>query len=390
MYLESVVPIYTLDQGQKYFSEGSGVLIEHRSRKFIVTAAHVVEGIEDRRTFAFIGNFLYELKNYKSFTSNMDHVSDRKEDAIDLAVIPLQFNEESQSLNLKFITEKECLLGLSDPSPFFKAIGFPHKKNTRAANRSAKTPGGFRTKPFGYVMFEAKNRAFPYKGYAPESHIATESANTGFESETGKYVDIQKLNGMSGGLLQKMNHLNARTKEFETAYPVGIILEQKEDKTAIYSLKLTAVFAWLSLHWNDITSDDEQYLAESIVVMPLMHYVNNGDSITRFMNQDINPYLYILLEFLYNVIIIRTKPNGDHEVVGGYITKISRNAKHSLFKNAAAGYFLQLPELLSQIDKTCEVRFALVDIPEDIFLNEQELELLAFRGIVEHSTLIQL
>lgn len=253
MYSESVVPFYSFDTiTKKYQSVGSAVLILHRSNIFFITAAHVIESLREHKTFIYFEHTLYELGGFPAYLSDCSLFSSRNDDPFDLAAIPLPVGLVEKCDITKCITVEQHLAGMLISSQFYQAIGYPHSKNTKAVNRTVRIPGMFRTEAIRYTVTEFGNQAFPYKSFDESFHIATCLTKTGKFQCTGENTNIPDLNGISGGLLQKVAEYNPITDNFDYAYPAGIILEKKRDNSALYSLRLVVVFEWLDLHWKDI------------------------------------------------------------------------------------------------------------------------------------------
>jgi hypothetical protein len=152
----------------------------------------------------------------------------------------------------KFITIEQYLAGVGVSSGFYQAIGYPHSKNTKAANKTAKIPGEFRSIGIRYTVTDVSNQAFPYKSFDESFHIATCLTKTGKTQGMRENTNIPDLHGISGGLLQKVTGYNPITDGFDSAYPAGIILEKKRDNSTFFSLRLAAVYEWLDLHWEHL------------------------------------------------------------------------------------------------------------------------------------------
>lgn len=217
---------------------------------FFVTAAHVMEGLKGKKTFMYFEQTFYEIGGFPAYLSGCSRFPSRNDDPLDLAAIPLPEELAKTCVPDKFITVDQYLAGDSVTSPFFQAIGYPHSKNTKAVNRTARIHGGFRSESIRYTVTDASSHAFPYKNFCELFHIATCLTKTGRIQGVRTHTNIPDLHGISGGLLQKVSNYNPATDGFDFAYPAGIILERKRDNSAFFSLRLAAVFEWLDLHWE--------------------------------------------------------------------------------------------------------------------------------------------
>jgi len=251
MHADSVIPLYAYDgDSKKYASVGSAVLISHRSRRFFITAAHVMEQLQGKKTFIFFDDGFYEIGGLPAFLSDCSMFDSRNNDPIDLATICIPDNLFQESANAKYLTLNQYQIGLQMNSPFFQAIGYPHSQNSRAANRTVRVKGEFRAKGLRYTVTDISDSAFPYKNLDGSTHIATTLTKSGSVQLSRQQTNIPDLHGISGGLLQKVCDYNHITDSFDFAYPAGIILEKKKDNSAFFSLRLTVVFEWLDIHWE--------------------------------------------------------------------------------------------------------------------------------------------
>ena len=91
MYTNSVIPLYAYDgDTKKYHSVGSAVLVSHRSRRFFITAAHVIEQLQGKKTFVFFDDGFYDIGGLPAFLSDCSTFDSRNDDPLDLAAIPLE------------------------------------------------------------------------------------------------------------------------------------------------------------------------------------------------------------------------------------------------------------------------------------------------------------
>lgn len=251
MYVNSVIPLYAYDgDTKKYHSIGSAVLVAHRSRRFFVTAAHVIEELQGKKTFIFFDNVFYEIDGLPVLLSDCSTFDNRNDDPLDLAVICIPDNLFQESANAKYITIDQYQIGIEIKSAFFQAIGFPQSKNSRAVNRTVRLKGEFLAEGLRYTVVDISDNAFPHKKLDVSTHIATTLTKSGAVQLSRQRKDTPDLHGISGGLLQKVCDYNQITDGFSCAYPAGIILEKKKDNSAFFSLRLSVVFAWLDIHWE--------------------------------------------------------------------------------------------------------------------------------------------
>ena len=255
MYKDSVIPLYLKSIDNKYQSIGSAVLITYKGKLFFVTAAHVMEALNGEKTFIYFEQIFYEIAGFTAFVSDCSLFRTRNEDPIDLAVMPLPKKLFDECDTSKFISSEHYLKGVYKESGIYQALGYPHVKNTKAANKTANIEGGFKTEAVRYTVYDVGNNAMPYKKFHHSFHIATCLTKTARIQNSDQKTNLPDLHGMSGGLLQKVMQYNPVTDNFDIAYPAGIILEKKNNNSAFFSLRLSVVFEWMDLHWDDLLKD---------------------------------------------------------------------------------------------------------------------------------------
>ncbi len=266
MYKDSVIPIYIVEKNTKKFkSVGSAMLISHRAELLIITAAHVLESVSQQKSFIYLNCILYEVLGLPSYTSNCTLFGDRSNDPIDLAVMPIIGEVRKQCDKSDFITIDEYLEGEQVNSKVYQAIGYPHRKNSKFAQRTARKQGEFYSEALRYTVFDIGDYVLPYKNFVSTYHIATCLTKTGRIQGTESSQNIPDLHGTSGGLLQKVARYNEHSDNYDQAFPAGIILEKKKDSSAFFSLKLSVVFEWLDLHWEYIYEDLNSCIQNRII-----------------------------------------------------------------------------------------------------------------------------
>src|SRR5687768_299621 len=140
---------------------------------FFITAAHVMESLKGKKTFIYFEQTFYEVRGLPAYLSDCSLFPSRNDDPLDLAAIPLPEGLAKNCVPHKFITVDQYLAGDSVTSSFFQAIGYPHSKNTKAINRTARIPEGFRSEGIRYTVTDASSYSFPYKNFCESFHLAT-------------------------------------------------------------------------------------------------------------------------------------------------------------------------------------------------------------------------
>ncbi|WP_156129079.1 MULTISPECIES: hypothetical protein [Chitinibacter] len=230
---------------------GSGILLEYKGKRFLVTAAHVIDLLKGQKVYIYIGSEFYEVNGLQALTSNMDLMISREDDPLDIGVIQMPKRLELQTANYRFVTQDLYIKGLSINSGFYQALGYPYKRNSHLANRTAKVPGEFRSEGLRYTMVDITNTVLPDRIYSPVHHIATSHPGLGRKQGECDRINLPDLHGISGGLLQKVTEYNMLTDEFSGAYPSGVILGSNKRGDAVISIRLSLVFECLEIWRNE-------------------------------------------------------------------------------------------------------------------------------------------
>lgn len=126
MYSDSVIPFYSYSTDtKKYQSVGSAVLVSHRSQLFFITAAHVMESLQGKKTFIYFEQTFYEIGGFPAYLSDCSLFPSRNDDPLDLAAIPLPDGLVKNAVPDKFITLDQYLSGNSFTSLFFSGNWLP-------------------------------------------------------------------------------------------------------------------------------------------------------------------------------------------------------------------------------------------------------------------------
>lgn len=259
----SVVPIYARSFiDKKYHSVGSAVLVLYKGVKLFISAAHVFEACKGMEGYIFIEDTFYQLIRVPVFLSNGDGYENRRDDPLDLAAMILSKDLATAVKNLVPVTFDEYIEGSKEAAFFYQAIGFPSSKNSRYVNKTVRRPGKFRAEGIIYTVHDIGSEVFPSERYYREYHRAVCLTKTGVEKKTGRSIDLPKLKGLSGGLLQKCFAFDDSEDDFQKYYPEGVIIEQCKEHGAMIAVNFSTVFNWLDYHLSGMKSDFESMMTD--------------------------------------------------------------------------------------------------------------------------------
>jgi hypothetical protein len=216
----SSVPLCNVKGDQLPTAGGSGVLLHVGKRRYLITAAHVVDAAIEGRVFAAImgANFVEVGSRKRWRTKRRDGAT---EDRTDLAIIDLDGLPEGVVAAVTF-------LDLEDLAPYYEtdereistaflAIGYPRSKQPKSLD-------GIHYRALSY-SFVSHREALPEKvsvGADPLLHIAIGYDKLGFEG-IEPTSQMPKPEGCSGGGLWMIP--KAMTSDAPMPKLVGIMIE---------------------------------------------------------------------------------------------------------------------------------------------------------------------
>lgn len=230
-----VYPIYAFPETEPVFI-GSCFAIEHRGRRFLLTAAHVMDNhhhaqlaVGDSTAMYSIGGFVFSVNPVGG---------DRDEDPFDFAWHELS-SDEAQ--HLKIISSADLDLSESPPTgkAAYTATGYPLSKNKKIspAERKKRKLASMRVQ---YTDFRLDAPAlFARRGMTPETHIAIQRGQRALD-ESGHEDNTIGHKGLSGGPLVDVG-LKAPYGESGPQRVVGILIENDDEETLILAVRLWVV-----------------------------------------------------------------------------------------------------------------------------------------------------
>lgn len=195
-------------------SHGSGVFIEVDGVKFLVTAAHVVEGFENDIHVRIGKHRLLSLGG--EFTVNA--TNDRTADKIDIAILKL--NEDTiKSLGDEYVFLQQDNLGINHSyleNPLYTSVGFPASKSK--ANRYRRD---FASKAFVFLTKPAESIVYDELDCRLHVNIVVNyDKNRVVNHSTGEIVTGPDVYGISGSGLW---YIPEQTLSEETAADIKLV-----------------------------------------------------------------------------------------------------------------------------------------------------------------------
>lgn len=191
--LDSVCPIFLEQAGKRFCQIGSGVIIEFRGEVFLLTAAHVIDQLEN-------GTLLMPAENNKivpiegSYACNKPE-GNREDYFLDYGYFKLD-KTFSDSISEKFYTVKENEVGIekdyTDQS-IFSFVGYPYRKSNVSGGTASTTP-------FYYGTYHADLQEYEELGYSSDVNIiAKYNRKKSVNTKSGQIQLSVLPHGISGG-----------------------------------------------------------------------------------------------------------------------------------------------------------------------------------------------
>lgn len=237
-FARSIFPIYRFDEGADPNHIGTCFAFEYRQRRFLVTAAHVM----DHKSLGSLG-FASTSENRPVEIKGEWHVVDpadkpRDEDPFDFAWHELTPDE---------VPSVPCIpaSGIEDTaSPavgqrLLTMIGFPVSKNKKISpdSRRKKTLTPMRAQYTNLEMTPADY--FEARGMSPKTHVAMKRENRSIDS-SGVEENTIGHRGFSGGPLIYSGLTHSPTS-ISSQKVVGVVLEGDDLSETIIALRLSSL-----------------------------------------------------------------------------------------------------------------------------------------------------
>lgn len=223
-----------------YELEGSGVLLQIGSSRFLVTAAHVLDRILREDGWIGLPSGYFQIPLNGKLTTPPD--GNRKKDHVDVGFIPLDEPLASAMSDTYAFLPVHCLEVLDDGIE-----GTPYIINGCPSKKVEKTDRTFRSQLYEFRTTGLSHDAYPALDLFPERHIAMEFDRKRMKNGLGQLVQSPKLNGVSGGPVWKMiSTTDPSGNPACTKSLAGIVTEHGEGKRILIATRIAAVLAGIA------------------------------------------------------------------------------------------------------------------------------------------------
>lgn len=191
--LDSVCPIFRDKAGERFCQEGSGVLIEFRGHVFLLTAAHVIDHLEDSDLLVPCSN--NEIQSIEGSYSYIKPYGKRENDSLDFGYFKLDY-EFANSLRKQFYIVKEHEFGIESKyadKELFSFVGYPYRKSNVSGSVAS-------SESFAYGTYHADSSEYERLGCSFSENIVTKYNRKNSFNQKSNRVELSVLpHGISGG-----------------------------------------------------------------------------------------------------------------------------------------------------------------------------------------------
>ena len=255
--MDSIRPIYGCNKKFDPYFIGSCVLIEVEGKKYLITAAHIIDD-NDFTTLYSSGNgdkdILVELTSKKAIVTKAEG-NNRDNDQLDFAILPLT-TEMLKSIgnDVVFLNEKDFnLRKVPVERELHLAMGYPRSKNKKIDKKRKKVT----TNPLVYSSsLVIDNEILEFVGGSEKFNLLLDYNNKEYKNEKFEIENSISPVGASGGglfFIEGMKNLeNFKPNVDCNAKLVAILIEVHEEKNIILATKLSVIFDAIStLKYNN-------------------------------------------------------------------------------------------------------------------------------------------
>lgn len=245
--LPSVRPLMIPDEHGDPLPAGSAVLMWHRGKRYLVSAAHVLDEYEDRQYYLGTESDWIEIPG-PFVVNKLPPSGNREDDLMDFG-FRLVEDELAEKLDgCHFLTANQ--IGEKDEPDSrpprrskYLAIGYPLNRFEYRWRDQVTTP-----KNLSYLSTAAQPKLYTDLGVTPKTHVLIDFDHEAVVGPKG-VQQAPKLTGMSGGGIFVMPGLR---EPGIVALPqfVGVTIQQRKDKKLLIGIRIAVLLQAIELYRN--------------------------------------------------------------------------------------------------------------------------------------------
>lgn len=239
-FRNAVVPVYAVLSRHKPTPKdlrlvGSAVLLSGEGRKYVATAAHVIDELDNSSLWIPRGDDLWPL--HGKIIQSATPPGGRRQDVVDCSWLEIDSHEAGRFKAEPFVTESAISFNRNGYSErFYMAYGYPRSKNKKNINTvamQARSYSGCSAEP---ISIPGSLRT------CRKRHIFMECDSKVTEEEDGTRRNAIAPAGMSGGALIDLGRFsdpkNAATSSAAPPLLAGILLEYHKTQRLLVALDI--------------------------------------------------------------------------------------------------------------------------------------------------------
>ncbi|WP_157958249.1 hypothetical protein [Salinicola sp. CR57] len=239
-FIAAIRPIYGASNHGRPDHIGSGFLLLWKDKRYLVTAAHIIDENSESTLYLGVGSCLQEISAEFFCTNKPDN--DRSKDHYDFAWTELTNLSLEGCDDLPFISESMISLKSSCHDNAYLALGYPNSKNKKHDNvNNSVTP-----KYMKYTSTLKKDKSWAAKrSLSGNEHILLKYHNKYARDSDGNKVNTLSPRGASGGALIDVGALHQvdvyKPNHTPTGRLAGMIIEKSAEHDVLVAVKIGTI-----------------------------------------------------------------------------------------------------------------------------------------------------
>lgn len=230
-----VAPIYRVDSNNEPEHFGTCVFLTYGEKKFLVTAAHVLDAKKDTSLYIPCGEHGILAKIEGSFFQSVPLDGNRQNYNIDIGIVTLDSGISCQISNNSFIPFSAIDTNIAETqSNIYIAMGYPWRKNGNL-NRTTR-----KIRPWlaSYAANSLPLPSLPAKEIHANSHLFIRYKKEHSKNTEGQELTAPDPHGMSGGALWRYDSSSSHN---QTPRLVGILTEWHKNHRGLLAVRMTSI-----------------------------------------------------------------------------------------------------------------------------------------------------
>jgi hypothetical protein len=240
-FITAIRPIYGASSHGRPEHIGSGLLLLWKGKRYLVTAAHIIDQNIESTLYLGVGSYLQEISAEFFCTNKPDN--ERSKDYYDFAWVELTKLSLEGCDDLPFVSESMLSLESSCPDDnAYLVLGYPNSKNKKYDNmNNSVTP-----KCIKYTSTLKQDKSWATeRSLSGNEHILLKYHSKYARDSDGNKINALSPKGASGGALIDMGALHQvdayKPNHAPTGRLVGMIIEKSAKHGVLVAVKISTI-----------------------------------------------------------------------------------------------------------------------------------------------------